>query len=171
MTLSLKPDLGRVDLSTETGCNRDMKNFFLSIALILTALGCVSKVVNPDFNATGSVLLPAGAVGEGTNQRIQDGMSARPTAAVEGQVQLEADLPTPLSGVELALYKPQAAGTSKELSRITSETDGSFRITKKLPYGKYELRILDKRYKGSMTVDLEDRPAKGLIFLVKKNSP
>lgn len=141
-----------------------MIHAFFQIALcMLLSTSCRSQVVNPDNRSIWSSSEQSGNP-QTANQQIQDAISRSPSGAIEGRVQLDADLPIPLSGVLLGLYNSQG----KEISLLTTDTDGSFRITQKLRRGKYELRILDRRYHGQMAVDLEDQPVKNLVFLVNK---
>jgi 5-hydroxyisourate hydrolase-like protein (transthyretin family) len=55
-------------------------------------------------------------------------------------------------------------GQWKEITRFNTETDGGFRITRKLTSGSYELRVLDKRYDGKTAVTLTSEPVRNLIL-------
>ena len=89
-------------------------------------------------------------------------------AAIEGKAMLNGDIPLPLARVQLGLYRKDAADRWTELSRLTTESQGEFRVTQKLTEGTYELRVLDKNYEGIQMVRLTSSPARGLILQVNK---
>jgi len=136
-----------------------MKNLVL-VLLLFFAFGCSSK--NKAVNDPPSLpLLPMAPLQ--SPEVVQDSIGRAPTSALQGKLILQGDLPTPLAHIQLGLYKKQN-DTWSEVTRLTSETDGSFAVTQKLTHGHYELRVLNPRYKGTLPVTLDKDPVRGLIM-------
>jgi 5-hydroxyisourate hydrolase-like protein (transthyretin family) len=146
------------------------KMLVFSSSLFLLA-ACSSKVVNSGDN-TPWVMNNSGNVNAPMQppDQTQDIMRQASPSGIAGRVLLSGDVPVPLSKVQMALYKNEAARW-REVTRFTTETDGTFSITQKLVSGSYELRILDKRYEGTLPVSLDTSPVRNLVLEATRRGP
>lgn len=135
---------------------------FLALGLTLTACSHQEKTVNsPGEHAYVPVMASS-------LQTTQESIGRSPTPALDGQVLLENDIPTPVANVQLELFKKHNENKWKSLSQLTTDAAGRFRVTQKMAAGAYELRVVDRRYEGVLPFTLDSNPLENLIFNVKK---
>jgi 5-hydroxyisourate hydrolase-like protein (transthyretin family) len=146
----------------------------ISIAFLALLIlnSCRGKSVNSDYDAYIPVGPAAGAPSNDVNipapNEIITSTIGRPSnVAIDGKIMAPGEIPVPLSHIEVGLYRNDKE-TWREVTRLTTETDGSFRITQKLADGHYELRVLDKRYSGIQALHLNGKPIRGLMIAVTK---
>lgn len=139
-----------------------MKTFLFFLLFLI--VGCSSKNKAVNEPPTPPLLPMAPLYSPGV---AQDAISRAPTSAIQGNLVLKGDIPTPLIHVQLGLYKKQNDAWT-EITRFNSETDGHFSVTQKLTRGHYELRVLDPRYSAVLPVTLEKDPVRGLIVEAEK---
>jgi 5-hydroxyisourate hydrolase-like protein (transthyretin family) len=101
------------------------------------------------------------------NQVTQDSIARSSAAALEGRVMTNADIPTPLSNVQLTVFKDEK-GKSKQVTQLSTDSGGHFQVTQKLSAGRYEIRITDHRYTGKLNVTLDSAPALNLVVTATK---
>jgi 5-hydroxyisourate hydrolase-like protein (transthyretin family) len=135
---------------------------FAVVVLSLVACSSKEKAVNEPASLP---LLPSPRTED--LQTAQDSIGRSTTSALEGKVLLQGQMPTPLANTEVGLYK-KIQGKWIEITKFSTETDGSFKITQKLTRGSYELRILDKKYHGGLPVNLESTPQRDLVLFATK---
>ncbi len=143
-----------------------MKQKYIFLALIFSILGaCYStdKAVNSRSTLP---VYPMGNVAD--IQGTQAAMSQSSQSAIEGKVFLRNDVPTPIKNLQIALLKKLPDQKWIEISRLSTEGDGSFRFTQKLGSGVYEIKIVDNRYLGSLKVTLEESPMRDLVLMAMK---
>lgn len=134
--------------------------FTMSLFLIL-ACSSKNKAVN---DIPQPIVLPMAPLG--STEMVQAAIGRTPTDAIEGRLVLQGDLPTPLSNIQIGLYK-KSTGSWTELAKLSSGAGGVFAFTQKLSSGTYEVRVLDKTYEGVLRVVLDNSPQRGLILYAK----
>ena len=93
---------------------------------------------------------------------------ARPIReALSGQVIRKGDIPIRVSRapLRLSVFKN---GKWETVLEFNSESDGTFRITRPLLPGQYDLRIVSNKYEGVIPVQLQKDPVENLIFEVSE---
>jgi hypothetical protein len=136
------------------------KKIKLITVVALVGAGCASHpgAVNSQIEPPPYVML-----GMGDNQ----GNERPHVTALSGKVLLKSDMPIPLSKVRVGLFLKGPSG-KKFIYEFSSDTDGSFNITRPLQKGIYELAVTDPRYQGSMEVSLTDNPVTDVSFEISK---
>ncbi len=149
--------------------NLKMKNLVvrLQAVVFVLLLACSSneKAVNDPPTLP---ILPMAPMG--SNQTVQDAIGQAPTFALEGKVLLQNGVPAPLNNVQVGLYKRQKDKWN-EVARISTESGGSFGFSRKLSSGTYEIRVLDSKYRGSLTVSLDKEPLRELVLYATAIGP
>lgn len=133
----------------------------LSILVVVLSAACTSKK-KPVNSLLDSPVYPIPAVG-----RPVDPLSRPIIEAVSGQVISKGDMPIRVSRAPLRLSVLKNAKWETVIE-FNSETDGSFRITRPLLPGRYELRIISNKYEGAIPLDLQNHPIKNLVFEVSE---
>ena len=134
------------------------------LSLMLAACSSKGKAVNKQNDWPVWPMAPATAAG---TEAAESALSRKPMAALSGKVVLKSDpLPVGLSGVGLGLFKKEMTKWVL-VAELTSEIGGNFEITRPLVPGLYELRVLDKKYKGKLPIQLS-APLSGLILEISK---
>lgn len=136
--------------------------------MFLSLAACSSKEspVNPDV---GFPLFTPHAEGAPQDEQHfqhanEEVLHQKLSAAIAGKVLLTQNIPVPLSHVLIGVYRQYPNGASRELARMSTETDGGFVVTQKLPKGSYTVKVLDKRFRGEILVDLDGEPSTDLIL-------
>ena len=90
-----------------------------------------------------------------------------PVSALSGKIYFKAQMPFPVSNVQLRLIKI-TNNKSENILDFNTNRDGFFEITRPLEKGDYQLLVVDPRYKGDFKIPLNDGPLRDLIFEVEK---
>lgn len=145
------------------------------IALIFVFVGCSGKrVVNPDSSTPPLIpgengyltSDPPQASAPIAGQSFNDYMQRSPRVGISGNLYLKGDIPTPLGRIQLALFQLEN-GKWNEISRLSTELDGSFSFTRKLYEGDYQIQVMDSRFSGRMSLKLSSSPQKDLILMAE----
>jgi hypothetical protein len=141
-----------------------MKSIGLSF-LVMALLGCKSdpKAVNSERT------IPLWPAISGNDSSNYEGLGRPPIEALTGKVVLKSDIPIPLAHLTLGLFQIQNS-RKKLIVEFTTDSDGSFRITRPLQMGFYELVVIDKKYEGTFPVSLENSAARNRIFEATKKA-
>jgi len=143
-----------------------MKKLILCFVM-MSVVACVSKEKKAVNDQAPMDYVPVMAgVGLPSGELVADALRTSSKSALEGQLLLDGAIPTPLVHVQLILLKKED-GQWKELGRLTTENGGHFSFTQKLTAGDYEIRIQDKKYKGTLAVRLDSDPQRELVILAK----
>jgi 5-hydroxyisourate hydrolase-like protein (transthyretin family) len=146
-----------------------MINKILSGLLLLLTLGCISGP-SPVNTGPSRTVLPSSSITNDydRHKQLQDDASKQtPEAAIAGTVMTSDRIAIPVSRILIGLYILEN-GTWTEVTRMTTEIDGKFSITRRLYSGTYDVRSLDPRYKGKVGLTLVSSPVLNLILSVSK---
>ena len=142
--------------------NRYQKIVFLAAGFLIVACASHPGAVN----STRFIPVSSGSPEEA--KAATDAFAYRPVEMViSGQAMESATLPIPAPHLGLSLYRLQK-GKWDLITELTTETDGSFRISRPLEPGAYELRVQGKEYRGKLSLTLDKKPATDLLMMITK---
>lgn len=138
---------------------------------LIGLIGCAAEkgVINPQI--VSPVLPMSGTPGSpsqgapGTAPAIEQGQAIPRAAALSGRVQTSEEMPRPLAGVRVGLFKKQGEQWL-QVHEFSTDRDGTFAITRPIERGAYQLRSTDPRYQGVIPLSLDERPLQGILLEV-----